>query len=425
VLLSGGADSSSLTFALAGAAGSGLLASGSPVALHVNYGLRPDSGEDEAAARGLCEELGVELVVERPVRGAGNLHAWAREVRYRAAESLLEDRGLDWIAVAHTRSDLVESVIYRLATSPGTRALAAMPDRRGNVIRPLLGLTRAEVREAATLAGIPFADDPSNDDPAFARARIRNEILPVLGQLNPGVLDAVAATRAELGEELDFLGVLADELLGDSDTVSAVRLEEAHPALRRHVLRLLVERSYGRPVPVSRDQAAEALRLALDPEGGTVDLGGGAALAAESGTVSAAVVDPALPPLALDLPGGSGVWGHWTIEAEEMSLPFTPEGPDVATLDADCLGAMVEVRSWREGDRIMPLGMTGSKTLQDLFTDSRLRRSERRSHPVLVAGDGRIAWVPGLAIAEPFRITPETARAVRITARPVRAPASA
>jgi tRNA(Ile)-lysidine synthase len=425
VLLSGGADSASLTFALAEAAGSGLVASGSPVALHANYGLRPESGQDEAAARELCDRLGVELVVERPERGGGNVHAWARDVRYRAAESLLADRGLDWIAVAHTRSDLAETVLYRLATSPGTRALAAMPARRGSVIRPLLGLSRTEVREAAIRAGLPFVDDRSNDDPAFARARIRNEVMPVLETLNPSALEAVATTRAELGEELDLIGQLADELLGGREAVPVEVLSAAHPALLRHVLRLLAERSFGRAVPVSRAQAAEVLRLAGDPEGGAVDLGGGARLVAESGVVTAPCEPNAPGRLVLELPHGTGTWGRWSLEAEPMASPFAPEGPDVATLDADRLGARVEVRAWREGDRIRPLGMSGSKTLQDLFTDSRLRRSERRSLPVLVAGDGRIAWVPGLAIGEPFRITPETARAVRIAARPVRSRASA
>ena len=429
VLLSGGADSAALTFGLASLSRSGLIPAGSLVALHVNYGLRPEAGEDEAAARELCGRLGVELVVERAERrraGGGNLHAWAREVRYGAAESLRGRLGMDWIAVAHTGSDLAETVLYRLATSPGTRALAAMPARRGRVIRPLLELSRAQVREAATEAGLPFVDDRSNDDPAFARTRIRKEVLPVLEELNPAALEAVATTRAELGEELELLGILAADVLGGSENVSAETLAAAHPALRRHVLRLLAERRYGRPVPVSRSQTTEVMRLAGRPEGGTVDLGGGAGLVAESGVVTAPGQDPGPnEPLVLDLPEGRGTWGRWSLEAEPMAQPFEPEGPDVATLDADRLGASVEVRAWREGDRISPLGMGGSKTLQDLFTESGLRRSERRRHPVLVARDGRVAWVPGLAVAEPFRITPGTGRAVRIAARPVRSPASA
>ena len=110
-------------------------------------------------------------------------------------------RGAAWIATGHTRTDLAETFIYRLATSPGRRALLGMPARRGAVIRPLLALGRDDARRLATEAGLPFRDDPSNLDPRFARARIRHEVLPVLRELNPAAEDSIAATRAELAEE--------------------------------------------------------------------------------------------------------------------------------------------------------------------------------------------------------------------------------
>jgi tRNA(Ile)-lysidine synthase len=389
------------------------------VALHVNYGLRKDADEDETAARDLCARLGVELVVERPDRGPGNLHAWARDVRYEAAERLRSERSLDWIAVAHTRSDLAETVIYRLATSPGTRALVAMPEARGAVIRPLLGLSRSQVRAAAVDAGLPFVDDRSNDDPAFARARIRGTVLPVFEGLNPAVLDTIAATRAELGEELDFISGAAAQVIGESKTVSEGELRTCHPAVRRHVVRLLVERATGRSSRVSTEQVEEALRLLDRSEGGAVDLGHGAFLVAEGGTLVAErrPAEPTPGELAMDLPAGAATWGGWSVEARPMASPFRPEGPEVATVDADLLGARIAVRGWREGDRIRPLGMDGSKTLQDLFTDKGLRRSERRTHPVFVSASGDVVWVPGLAVAEPFRITAGTTAAVRLEAR--------
>jgi tRNA(Ile)-lysidine synthase len=424
LLLSGGADSSALAFGLAG-----LEPRPGFCALHLNYGLRPESDEDESAAAALCGRLGVELLVERPVRPAGrsgNLHAWAREQRYRAAEAVRERRGLDWIAVAHTASDLAETVIYRLAVSPGTRPLAAMSARRGAVIRPLLSLSREQVRDEARAAGLPFVDDRSNDDPAFARSRIRNEVLPVLTDLNPSVLQAISRTRDDLAEELDFLGRAGAELVeagaGGPPRIRAPRLAEAHPALRRAALRKLAESVLGGPVVVTREQTAEISRLAGSPEGGRIDLGEGAALVVESGMV---IVEPAgsfsdAAVAELELPG-SLEWGSWSIVAEEMEPPFEPDGPDAATLDADRLGQVVEVRSWQEGDRIVPLGMEGSKSLQDLFTDRRFPRSQRRTLPLVVSG-GEVAWVPGLAVGEHFRITPQTARAIRLDATPASGP---
>ena len=91
-----------------------------------------------------------------------------------------------WIATGHTRTDLAETVVYRLAVSPGLRALRGLPAHSGRVIRPLLGLDRADTRRLATEAGLPFEDDETNADLRFARNRVRAEVLPVLRELNPG-----------------------------------------------------------------------------------------------------------------------------------------------------------------------------------------------------------------------------------------------
>jgi tRNA(Ile)-lysidine synthase TilS/MesJ len=123
--------------------------------------------------------------VERPELAEGNVQAEAREARYAAAERLRLARGLDWVATGHTRTDLAETVLYRLATSPGRRALLGLRERRGRVIRPLLSLDREEARRLVTEAGLPFADDPTNTEPVFARNRIRNEVLPVLREIGP------------------------------------------------------------------------------------------------------------------------------------------------------------------------------------------------------------------------------------------------
>jgi tRNA(Ile)-lysidine synthase len=97
-------------------------------------------------------------------------------------------------------------------------------------------------------------------------------------------------------------------------------------------------------------------------------------------------------------------------------MPVEPAGPDLATLDAGALGGELEVRTWREGDRIRPLGMSGTKSLQDLFTDRGVPRSARRELPVVVAGD-RVAWVAGVAVSEDFKLASETRQVAVLTAR--------
>jgi tRNA(Ile)-lysidine synthase len=419
VLVSGGADSACAAAGLAEAAAPENL-----VALALNYGLRESADADEAAAAALCERLGIELVVERPELTAGNVQSAARDARYERAERLRARRGLAWIATGHTRTDLAETVLYRLAVSPGRRALLGLPARRGRLIRPLLALDRADTRRLADAAGLPYADDPTNEDPAFARNRVRTEVLPVLRELSPAAERNVAETRAELGEEAEVLDRLVAELLesagatSEVTAISADSLAGVEPALARLALRALAERAARREVPLGRDRAAEVLRLARSSEGGEVDLGGGLRAVCEGGFVSlsAARADTAPDPANLTIPGECR-FGRWLVRAELRPAPVEPAGPERATLDAATLGDPVVVRSWAEGDRMRPLGLDGTKSLQDLFTDQRVPRSIRRTLPVVDAA-GTIAWVAGVAVADDFKLTDATREVAVLSARP-------
>lgn len=421
-LCSGGADSAALLAGLAIACGPERLH-----ALHLNYGLREDSDRDGEACRELCDLLAVKLSVERPqVAERGNVQAAARALRYAAAERLRAERGSDWIATGHTRTDLAETVLYRLASSPGRRALLGLAPRRGRVIRPLLELGRDEVRALATAAGLPFRDDPTNEAPVYARNRIRNEVLPVLEEIAPAVEATIAATQSELRAESELLDRLAVESAdaaagavaaapGETAAIAADALAALEPALRRLVLRELAERAAGRPVALGHEPAAEISRLSRAPEGGVVELRGGIEARVEHGVVRFAAAAPEVPDeAALGVPGACR-FGAWRVRAELRSPPSDPLGLDVAVLDPRALGPVLTVRPWRHGDRIRPLGLGGSKALQDLFTDRKVPRSLRRTLPVVTSGN-RVAWVAGVAVSEEFAASPGSDRAAVLSA---------
>jgi tRNA(Ile)-lysidine synthase len=415
VMISGGADSAATAAGLAAALGADVV-----TGLHLNYGLREDSDRDEQACRELCARLGIELEVERPELGAGNVQAEAREARYAAAERLRRARGLDWIATGHTRTDLAETLLYRLATSPGRRALLGLRPRRGAVVRPLLSLTRGEVRDLATGAALPFRDDPSNAEPLYARNRIRNEVLPVLREIGPEAEATIAETQAELEEEADALERLAAEAVAKAgaDSAGAIgrdALAGLDPAVRRLALRALAERVAGRPVPLGRSRATEIWRLVNQPEGGVVELGGGIEARIELGHVRFSAGPQAEPADQLLTVPGICRFGDWEVRAElERGVP-PAESPDLAVLDPTALGGSLTVRSWREGDRMRPLGLGGTKSLQDLFTDGKVPRSLRHALPVVEAG-GRIAWIAGVAVSEEFAARPGAERSAVLRA---------
>lgn len=402
VLLSGGGDSVCL---LDVALRLGARAS----ALHVNYGLRPGADEDEELVRALCERLAVPLHAERvalPERG--NLQEQAREARYALADSLAEG---DY-AAAHTATDQAETVLYRLAVSPGSRALLGMPRRRGRLVRPLLEVTREEVRDYLRARGLDWREDPSNADRRFARARVRHDLLEALRTVGPAPERTIAETARQLREEAEVLDAAVSEAveeLGGGPAVSLAALREQPPALRRLVLRRLAG---DRPVPESI--------LELDDRGTkTLDLGGGLRAVAEYGTLrftrarEEAVPDPA----ELTVPGRVR-FGAWEVEARLGA------GGDVTV---GGIGSAVTVRAWREGDRMRPAGLGGTKSLQDLFTDRKVPRALRRTLPIVEA-EGQIVWVAGVAVDERFAAREGDAGAVALSCAQVvpntRSPAS-
>lgn len=260
-------------------------------ALHVNYGLRDGAGEDERHCTELCLRLGVSLEVERPQRpeGAGNLQAWAREERYAAAARLAEGSGAT-IVTGHTADDQVETILYRLASSPSRRALLGMRPRDGRLARPLLGTTRAETTSYCEERGLPWRDDPSNEEADYKRNLVRRELVPALERIHPAARDNVLRTAALLRSESELLDSLVDAELGGGGGVPAgqiahERFTELHPALRRLVLQRLADEAAGRPVAGAARFAEQVAGLTRG--GSTLDLGGGVRAVLEAGALRA------------------------------------------------------------------------------------------------------------------------------------------
>ncbi len=244
VMYSGGRDSTCLLDVAVRIAGAAAVS-----ALHVNYGLRAGADADERHCAEVCERLGVQLDVRRPVRpgdGAGNLQAWARDERYRAAGDLAIARGAD-VAAGHTRSDQVETILYRIASSPSRRALLGMRPRDGALIRPLLRFTREATSEYCRARGLRWRDDDSNDSDAYARNRIRRELVPALERIHPAAQENLLALAEILRGEAEVLDELVDGVLGGRDAVELSTLRGLSPALRRLVVQRLADDALGGP----------------------------------------------------------------------------------------------------------------------------------------------------------------------------------
>ena len=201
--------------------------------MHVNYGLRgAESDADERHCAALCEALGVELEVVRARRARGRggqpagVGAGACATRRRSSASRGERGRTALVAAGHTASDQVETILYRLAASPGRRALLGMRAVEGRLVRPLLGVTREQTGAYCEARGLQWREDASNDSDAYARVRVRHGLVAALRAVHPAAEANVLRTAGLLREETELLdGLVADTLEG-SRSIAVARLEE-------------------------------------------------------------------------------------------------------------------------------------------------------------------------------------------------------
>jgi tRNA(Ile)-lysidine synthase len=254
-------------------------------ALHVNYGLRAEAAADEEHCVALCRRLGVQLEVERAHRAdaaTGNLQAWARDVRYGVGARLAAQRGAR-LAAGHTATDQAETILYRLAASPGRRALLGMEARSGILVRPLLRVTREQTAAWCRVRGLEWREDATNSDEAYARARVRAGLVPALRAVHPRAEQNVVRTALLLREEAEVLDEVVATALAGRDRIGIDHLGALPPALARLVVRRLAEDATGALCPRAAARLDDI--LALRGPAAALDLGDGARAVVEEGVL--------------------------------------------------------------------------------------------------------------------------------------------
>lgn len=245
---------------------------------HLDHGLRPDSSDDAtfvtdvaAALRLPCKLRKADVAALARAEGR-SLEDAGREARYRFFDEIAPAGAL--IATAHTADDAAETVILNLLRGSGLSGVRGIPPRRGNVIRPLLGARRATLFGLLDEAGIAYRTDPSNDDPAFLRNRVRHELLPMLEGLRTGAVDRIGQFARLAADDDDLLDVLATAELERRTDGDAIDWHDPPPvALGRRVLRLAI----GEPAP-GAGRIEALLEAASGARGGVrLELGGGRA----------------------------------------------------------------------------------------------------------------------------------------------------
>ena len=405
-------------------------------AAHLDHGLRGQESAAEAewvsdwcAERGIVCHSGREDVAAFASAHKRGKQEAARMVRYAFLERTAAAIGADKIATGHTRDDQAETVLGNILRGTGTDGLRGIPERRGLIVRPLLGVSRAEIDAYCAAHSLSPRQDASNfSSDHYTRNRLRLELLPQLRrEYNPRVDDALLRLSEIAARDSDYLAGQAAAAIADAvRSESRGRLEmdrtvlaRLHPVLLPYVLRQAIKRIRGSNEGISYESLSlvgEAIArnkprgfaLMLSYPTCTVDV------TRDTVTVFIFADQDALYgyfSTPLPVPGTAALPElGWTMTASWV------ETPGAVRLDADAVDlASLTARNRRSGDKMDPLGMGGRhKKVSDIFTDAKVPRSERARVPIVADAQG-IVWIAGHALAERVKVTDKTARVLYLS----------
>ena len=462
VALSGGADSVSLLFVLKHLEHElGI----SVEAAHCNFHLRgAESVRDEEFCKQLCERLSVPLhLIHFDTQAYADLHRVsiemaARDLRYGYFENLRRDIKAQDICVAHHRDDSVETVLLNLVRGTGLRGLRGIQPRNGNIIRPLLSLSREDIVQYLGALGESFVTDSTNLHNDVKRNKIRLDVMPLLRELNPSVSQSIFESSLRVGEALKVFDEAMKRSIADVTTPprgctcpkctnQPVRKCTNQPLLVQqsllHQQRCTLQANH--PLTISIDRLKQqpspeyTLHEILSPRGftsaqidqiyGSLDsCSAGKTIASDSHELAfdrgSLLVQPrtnvadAARSMRISETGTYVFSDSLKIKvaAEDCGDDYVPSrAADCVCLDASDIKFPLTLRHIEQGDRFVPFGMNGMKLVSDYLTDRKKNVFEKRAQLVVTDAQQRIVWLVGERTDNRFRITPHTQQALRLT----------
>lgn len=400
---------------------------GLPCALaHCNFQLRGEESEEDARfAEASAQKWDLPFYIQtfdtqfHAQENGCSIQVAARELRYRWFEELCDTEGFARIATAHHRNDSTETILLNLVRGAGLSGLGGIPLQNGRIVRPLLFADRTELEQYAREQQLAWREDSSNAKDDYARNFMRHQVVPLLQALNPA-LTGTLAHHADLlrntAANYDFLlRQYADWLPCPEglclDKTKILQLPAPAAALYEYLrpygfspeqVRQLAEKLEEPGFILTAAQAEtkeEAPRVLVDRRFILLQVTGEASLSPE--------VILQEDDLMLRLPDGAVLF-----KMPASPEPPYPDGREAIVVDGACLQFPLRLRGWQAGDRFYPIGMEGSKKLQDFFTDLKLSRFEKQKILVLENGDGRIIWILGHRLDGRFKITERATHAV-------------
>ena len=411
---------------------------------HVNHGLRGTESEEDAE---FVEKLGNSFGIPVSIREARlkkqdakfakqSLQAYAREVRYQALETILQERNATKMALGHTADDQAETVLMWMLRGSGTGGLSGIPPKRGErIVRPLLDIRRRDILAYLEQRQLTYRMDSSNRQPVYLRNRLRQELMPHLKEYSPGLVNVLSRQAEIIRDDHAYLEIMAAEAFHQicvTEDERRLQLDRtgllALPiAIRRRVVRYGLQQLKGNTHGLRFDVVQRLLGcLEHGQSGWTMNINNVDVILEYDRLVFSkrlsTLPDDLNPPpfreVGLDIPG-EVVWpltGQRMVVSMNHAAEMTRQSHKLEMhLDADTFTPKLLLRSWMPGDVFCPRGFGGKqKKLQDFFSDMKLPRSQRAKVPLLVAPEG-ILWVGGLREDDRFQVSTTTTSVVTAT----------
>lgn len=379
---------------------------------HMNFQLRGnDSDQDEELVRNWCSQNKIVFYANKTkLTGETSTQMEARDQRYKWFMELCEEHGYTKILTAHHLDDSLETVLLNLTKGTGINGLVGIPDGNGNVVRPMLDFTKKEITEYAEKNGVSWREDRTNETCDYQRNLIRNEVVPVLQKINPSLEQTYKRTNQRIIGTSEIIAQKVSELGIEIDWESqpiVIPMEWITGSISDRVL--LYEML--KPIKVSDFVVEEILAT---KESGRVFEVGEWTICKDREQLVISRNDFEDTKVEIHQPGKFD-WRNLEILVETIPKGSMASDAEIGQFEAEDLEFPIKVRSWKDGDHFVPLGMSGKKKLSDFMIDQKIPRTLKKNIPIFENKNGEIFWVGGYRIDDRFKVKDGDQKIIQIT----------
>jgi len=374
---------------------------------HVNYSLRVDeSDEDELFVKKLCEKYKVECFIKKIESTYWDkkvkIQDEARKIRYAFFDTLLEEYNFSKILTAHHKDDNVETILMNITRGTGLKGLKGISMKQDHLIRPLLFAERAQIESFLMHDDQKWREDSSNSSNKYKRNRFRNEIIPLLKAENPSFSEAIDRLIENITEADELFQVSYKEFYKDFVKIDGDQLiiNKSRPD-RLHFFLFELLNKYG----FNREQVKDLLNSLNDI---------GNSFHSNSHIIYVDRVNLILIEDAIEDDEEVKIFENTSTILQPIKLKFqisiqliSSKDNKIGQFDLNKIIFPLRLRNWKEGDRIRPLGMKGSKKISDVLIDNKISMADKRTIKVLVSNH-EIIWIPGIMISENVKVDNKT-----------------